>query len=122
MHFEIPIDVIPQQRPRVYGKVAVDPPKCKEFKEELAMKVKSLLTDHKLLTGKLRVHIEIFRNFKSEIMKRYGDIDNLAKGILDALTGVVWKDDSQITKLEVDKNITDCKPYLIIWIKEIVDV
>lgn len=122
MKFEIPIDVIPQGRPRFYNGVAVDPPKCRQFKEELAWKVKSLLTDHKLLTGKLRVHIEIFRNFRSETMKSYGDIDNLAKGILDALTGVVWKDDSQITRLEVDKNITDCKPYLIIWIEVIVNV
>lgn len=31
------------------------------------------------------------------------DIDNLAKSVLDALNGTIWKDDSQVVVLEVHK-------------------
>ncbi len=31
------------------------------------------------------------------------DVDNVAKACLDALTGVVWRDDSQVTALTVFK-------------------
>jgi Holliday junction resolvase RusA-like endonuclease len=30
-----------------------------------------------------------------------GDLDNLTKSVLDALTGIAWKDDSQIDVLDV---------------------
>ena len=31
------------------------------------------------------------------------DIDNLTKAILDALNGIVWKDDAQVTQINVQK-------------------
>ncbi len=35
------------------------------------------------------------------------DVDNVAKACLDALTGVVWRDDSQVTALTVFKRPAD---------------
>ena len=35
--------------------------------------------------------------------KNHGDCDNLAKGVLDSLNGIAYKDDSQIVSLEVHK-------------------
>lgn len=33
------------------------------------------------------------------------DLDKLARSILDALTGIVWADDEQVERLELDKTI-----------------
>lgn len=35
--------------------------------------------------------------------KNAGDLDNLSKGVLDALQGIIWKNDAQIIQLEVSK-------------------
>ena len=119
MKLTIPIDAIPQERPRVYNKVAVDPPKSRQFKQNLAMLVKSLRRESALLTGELAVELHIYRNFKSVTSKRYGDIDNLAKSILDGLTGVLWQDDKQISKLLVSKNLADT-PFITLDITEVI--
>lgn len=38
-------------------------------------------------------------------VKHRGDIDNLAKAVLDAATGVLWLDDAQVARLEVEKHL-----------------
>ena len=35
--------------------------------------------------------------------RNLGDVDNLAKGAIDALTGIAWLDDSQVVDLRVAK-------------------
>lgn len=112
INLKIPIDVIPQGRPRVVKFRAYDPPKCAKFKSDFATLVKAAFKDDKLLNYPLKVEIKIFRNFKRPTARRYGDIDNLAKGILDALNGILWQDDSQIVSLKVDKYVTDDSPFV----------
>ena len=36
------------------------------------------------------------------------DIDKLARAVLDSLTGVIYKDDSQVAKLTAEKVYADC--------------
>lgn len=49
--------------------------------------------------GPFEVVIEIERTENSPVH----DVDNVAKAILDALTGVVFHDDSQVQRLHVEK-------------------
>ena len=44
------------------------------------------------------------------------DIDNVAKAILDALNGVVYKDDNQIVELHIKKLYSD-EPRVIVKIE-----
>lgn len=45
------------------------------------------------------------------------DVDNIAKIILDALNGVLWEDDKEVTCLEVEKayDLEDCVTVSISW-------
>ena len=56
----------------------------------------------KPLAGSLEVHIWLY--FKD---KRKRDIDKYNKGILDAMTNIVYNDDSQIEELNI-KKIVGC--------------
>lgn len=120
MQFKIPIDIVPQGRPRFHRGIAYDPPKSRQFKKDLATLIKTLGVGS-ALNGEVKVKIDIFRQaakFKKGVTsKRYGDIDNLAKSILDALNGICWKDDSQISELHVTKNLADT-PHIEISIEE----
>jgi len=53
--------------------------------------------------GPYEVVIEIQRTEHSPVH----DVDNVAKAVLDALTGVVFHDDSQVEKLLVTKTVGD---------------
>ncbi len=121
IHLKILIDAIPQARPRFYKGVAVDPPKCKQFKETFAWLLLREVGQYALpFTGAVKVDIKVYRQsskFNSAIVHQYGDVDNLAKGILDACNGVIWKDDSQIVDLHVTKFITDYVPYIILRVE-----
>lgn len=47
-----------------------------------------------------------------------GDIDNLAKSVLDALNGVAWEDDSQIVSLNLKKFYAE-EPHIYLIIREV---
>lgn len=46
------------------------------------------------------------------------DADNCAKAILDGLNGVVWKDDSQVVTLSIEKRYSD-RPGVLVTVKEV---
>ncbi|MBP6281003.1 MAG: RusA family crossover junction endodeoxyribonuclease [Leptotrichiaceae bacterium] len=67
----------------------------KEAKIEIVNQYKG-----KALKSRLNVKVDLY--FKD---KRSRDIDNYNKGILDAMTGIIYEDDSQIDKLSLSKKI-----------------
>lgn len=117
---KIPLDAVPQGRPRFYKGHAIDPPASRKFKADVA-KFVATQKNVKLIDFPISVSIFIYRSIKKfngktgVTGKRYGDIDNLAKGILDALTGIIWKDDAQIVDLRVCKRLAD-EPFIDIII------
>jgi Holliday junction resolvase RusA-like endonuclease len=60
------------------------------------------------------INLSIIFYFKD---KRIRDIDNFNKLIFDAGTGIIWKDDSQIKPLFLDKYIDKDNPRVEIIIK-----
>lgn len=63
------------------------------------------------LGGALGVHTIFYLPRPKSVKRMYPttrpDGDNFAKGLLDALNGIVWKDDSQIVDLTIAKRYCD---------------
>lgn len=117
--FEIPGPVTGKGRPRIntYTCRAYTPNKTKEY-EELAKQYFVLkYPRHIPIEGRVKVCIIAYfkipkgTNKKNEELMLSGnisptkkpDIDNIEKIILDAMNSLAFKDDNQITKLEIEK-------------------
>ena len=47
------------------------------------------------------------------------DLDNLTKSIKDAMSNLVWKDDSQVSMLHAEKIYTDGEPFTEITVERL---
>jgi Holliday junction resolvase RusA-like endonuclease len=124
-----------QGRPRattINGKARMyDPAKSRDYKDYVRL-VASEHAPKELLKDALLVEIIIYRKIPKSFSKKKTtdaerglivptskpDADNYLKGISDALNGVIWKDDSQITDAIIRKRYSD-KPRMEIKIQEI---
>ena len=111
---EIPPTINNYYGHRVCGKHAIKflSHKGRDFKA----RIKELATQSKQekLEGDLFMIIEL--QFPT---KRKADIDNYCKALLDALTGVFYEDDSQITELNITKSYEKNQPKTKITIEAI---
>lgn len=82
----------------------------KALKESYGWQAKSQWKD-KPLSGELEIAIKLYFG-----TKRKADWDNFHKLSMDALTGIVWVDDSQIQKATVEKFYDKQKPRIEITI------
>lgn len=57
---------------------------------------------YKIIDCAVEVTLVFYRKF-APTSRSYGDFDNLAKAICDALNGIVYKDDSQIVRCKIEK-------------------
>lgn len=102
---------VPQGRPRLCGRGrfvrAYDPPKSKAYKQL----IKDTIEHPKQIAEvPLLFELNIYRkiqksgSWQSRQDKKNGlilpttkpDVDNVLKGVMDALSGIVWKDDNQV--------------------------
>ena len=131
--FEILGQPIAKQRPRVTrAGIAYTPSKTVNYEALVKYTYQSLYSQRKPILGLIEANITaIFPIPKSYSKKktaellsgRYNydkkpDCDNLAKIILDALNGIAYKDDSQVTVLHIAKEY-GIQPKVIVELKEI---
>lgn len=122
-------EVFSQQRPRFVraprNVIVYDPQKGE--KDRYRWQIKSQFRNNPLLTP-VSLHIKFFLPIPkatSQIRKKEmiadihhhqkkPDIDNLAKFVLDCMNGIVFKDDSQIYKLFLEKSYAEKEGILIL--------
>lgn len=117
--FEVPGKVIGKGRPRLnsYTGVVYTPTKTKDYETLVEQYFLLKYPRFKALEGRIKVNIIAYFSTPKTIKKsdinemlennisptKKPDIDNIVKVVLDSMNKFAFKDDNQITKLEVEK-------------------
>lgn len=126
---------VPKQRPRISGRTAYTPKKTRDYEERVREAFRSShygFTPVYIKGIPVKACIEIVQAIpkswsntkhlkaeRGEIVptSRNGDVDNIAKSILDALNGYVYEDDCQVTTLIIHKKY-GADPYVLVQFDE----
>ena len=128
----IPGNPVPAARPRVFKNGGRAYPKAyTEWTRGALARLETALKEDAdvpfsgpLFSGPVRVHMMIYRQKAKTSKLDYpsGDLDNYAKGPLDALTKVgVWDDDKQVVSLVVEKYFSGEEAGIDIIIEAVAD-
>lgn len=114
----LPFAAIGKGRPRVYRGIATTPAKTRAYERQVAQIAAAAMRGRALLDGPVRILLEIDVEVP-ESWPKYRradalagliwptvkpDIDNAEKALLDAMNGVVYRDDSQIVDVQKSKH------------------
>jgi len=114
--FSIEADPVGKQRPRFSRGRTYTPKKTVDFENKIREKAKSAMGSSEPLETPVAVFIYISHTVPASYSKkrtetclanferpRKPDLDNVAKLVLDAMNGVVYKDDVDVVRLNVTK-------------------
>lgn len=79
----------------------------KAKKEEYGWKLRTQYKESPLVS-EIELEIKVFLE-----SKRRRDLDNILKALLDSMTGIIWQDDSQITKITIEKFLDKEEPRVV---------
>lgn len=132
--FEVIGDIKGKERPRIntYTCTAYTPNNTKDYENLIKQYFKIKYPRYVPLENRVSVKIMAYFKIpksttkKDKVLIEEGklsptkkpDIDNIVKIILDALNKMAFKDDNQITKLEIEKFYTEDEEKVIIKIEE----
>lgn len=121
--FEVPGKIIGKGRPRLntYTGNVYTPTRTKDYESLVQQYFMLKYPRFKPFEGRVKVEIDALFEIPKSVKKaekelmlqnkinptKKPDIDNIVKIILDAMNGVAFKDDIQITKLDVEKNYSE---------------
>ena len=133
--FTVEGTAVPKQRPRISGHRAYTPKRTKDYEGRVLRAFRSSYEGFYPAFGKdvpVRICISVCQAIpqswskrrrlqaeQGEIvpLSRNGDVDNIAKSILDALNGFAYEDDCQVTTLIITKQY-GVRPCAEVWLGE----
>lgn len=86
---------LPKERPRIGKNRAYTPPKTQAWENTIAWGVRAKMGHLEPFMGDVKVTLVFHRKGKKR-----ADLDNFCKSALDAMNGIVYHDDKQVTRLE----------------------
>lgn len=104
MKLTLNLEPVPLARPRVNttNRGRYLPAKSRKFQDDLKAIVRANFSQQPF-ENPLSVTLHFYRPRKTTA-QNFGDIDNLAKAVLDACNGIIWQDDRQIEELHAFKH------------------
>jgi crossover junction endodeoxyribonuclease RusA len=97
---------------RVFRGRAVKSSEARSYQTGVRLLVASLHSDWTPLTGDVALELRFFRPAKR------GDLDNLLKVTLDSLNGLVYADDSQVTRILAERREDKLRPRVEVTVTE----
>ena len=117
--FEVIGNIVGKERPRVntYTGRVYTPGKTKDYELLVQQYFKIKYPRSKMLEGRVKIEIIAYLKMPKSTSKvkmqemlenkisptKKPDVDNIAKSILDAMNGYVFRDDNQVSKIAVEK-------------------
>lgn len=105
--FFVPGSAVPKQSFRVDARRRVRgyrSARVTAWQQTVAWHAREAMRGDPPLSGAVRMRLEFVLPSRRRV-----DLDNLSKAVLDALNGIVWHDDRQVTRLELSKRYDgDC--------------
>ena len=90
---------LPKQSYRHSKHGGYTPKRIKDWQTKIGWVAKECTRPEERLTaGDVTVWLHFYRSDKRRV-----DLDNLSKAVLDALNGIIWHDDKQVTTLHITK-------------------
>ena len=103
VRFVVPADPVPLARPRVVKGHAYLPARSRDYRAEVQTVIKQTLGSLPPMTGAIRCRLSFYRRFLPT-SRRFGDVDNHVKAVLDACNGLLLADDSCVVELLASKH------------------
>lgn len=125
--FHLPIDPCPASRPKFTPYGATYSKNYNKFRQRAKRVVAKLETEREKITGPVAIIIEnvVLRPPTGRKLWPRGDVDNYAKGPMDAMTQseleAFWNDDDQVVWMTAIKRYAepDEEPHVNIWFCEV---
>jgi len=108
--FDVKTEPLPQASFKIGKSTTYVIRKISEYKKLSAFVVQQHIRE--VSEKPVKMMIEFYRSDQRRV-----DLDNLLRPILNALKGIVWKDDSQIHELTAIKDVDKDNPRLRFWIE-----
>lgn len=97
---------------RIFRGHAAKSPQARKYQRTVALLAKvSMGPSGRPLEGPISVKLSVYRP------RRLGDLDNTLKVILDALRGIAFEDDSQVVRIEANREDDAKNPRAIITVE-----
>ena len=117
--FEVLGEIVGKERPRVnmYTYRVYTPNKTKDYEFLVQQYFRMQYPKYETLKGRISINIIAYLKIPKSTSKtkiqemlenkisptKKPDVDNIAKSILDAMNGLVFEDDNQVSKISVEK-------------------
>lgn len=118
IEFTAELEPVPFPRPASNGKRRFNPKRYSLFKEVLGHLAKVAMNRRAPLTGNIKLSVDFYRLKPRDVASRnWGDLDNHIKAVLDALNGIAFVDDRQVTRIVAAKHFGE--PHINIRLEEL---
>lgn len=129
--FSAPIIPVPKGRPRFANGRTYTPKRTTDFERRIQQDARAAYGTGEPLESRLSVSLDMYFpipkswNFIKRVAAEDGrldhtipaDVDNCAKAILDAMNGIVYRDDRQVVSLRARKHYGN--PEIIVRVEEV---